>query len=199
MFNTFVNTFPGTSQDTLLKIEKYYAFLVKWNRALNLVQKDTLSPELFERRHLIDCWQLISHLDVNQPVLDVGSGAGLPGILLSIAGFKADLAEQDMNKVSFLKNCKNHLELDCTILPIDVFSLNTNYTQVTARAFSQMDVLLKIQSTVSRETIGVFLKGSNHLAELEKAREKWNFDVTIQNSISSDEGKIVIISKLNPN
>ncbi len=196
MFNVFVNTFPGVSKDALLKIEKYYMLLVKWNKALNLVQKDTLSPELFESRHLIDCWQLVSHLDKEFPVLDVGSGAGLPGILLSIAGFKVDLVEQDMNKASFLKNCKNHLELDCAILPIDVFSLNVGYTQMTARAFSQIDVLLKIQSIVSRETIGVFLKGGNHLAEVERARNKWNFDVSIQSSLSSGEGKVVIISNL---
>jgi 16S rRNA (guanine527-N7)-methyltransferase len=196
MFEAFVNTFPNTSVETLLKIETYYSLLVKWNKSLNLVQKDTLTREIFEKRHLIDCWQLISYLHKERRVLDVGSGAGLPGILLSIAGFDVDLAEQDMNKVSFLKNCKSLLRLNCTILPIDIFSVNQTYNQMTSRAFLQMDVLLQIQSIVSRETKGAFLKGANYSAELEGARKIWNFDATINDSLSSREGKIVIISNL---
>lgn len=196
MFEIFVNTFPNTSEETLSKITRYYALLVKWNKSLNLVQKDTLAPEIFEIRHLIDCWQLILYLDRSSTILDVGSGAGLPGILLSIAGFKVDLVEQDMNKVSFLKNCKSSLNLDCTILPADVFLLSQTYSQMASRAFSKIDILLQIQSIVSRETKGVFLKGSNYLGELESAKEKWKFRVDTHKSFSSDDGRIVVISGL---
>lgn len=196
MFSAFVNTFPITPQDTLLQIEKYYHFLVKWNKSLNLVQRNTLVPEVFEMRHLIDCWQLTMYLDKNLPVLDIGSGAGLPGILLSIAGFDVHLVEQDMNKASFLKNCKSHLALDCQILPVDIFSLDAKYTQLTSRAFSQLEVLLEIQSNVSRETKGVFLKGGNFEAEMECCKKKWLYDVVLHNSHSSEEGKVVVISNL---
>lgn len=196
MFETFVNTFPNTSEEILSKIEMYYLLLVKWNKSLNLVQKDTLIREVFEKRHLIDCWQLVLHLDKAHTVLDVGSGAGLPGVLLAIAGFDVDLVEQDMSKVSFLKNCKSILDLNCNILPMDVFLLSRPYQQMTSRAFSQMEVLLKIQSIVSRETKGVFLKGANHMNEIEDAKRIWNFDVVLNDSLSSKDGKILTISNL---
>jgi 16S rRNA (guanine527-N7)-methyltransferase len=196
MFNMFVNTFPETSQETLVKIKDYYDLLVKWNRSLNLVQRKTLAPEIFVNRHLIDCWQLTLYLDKKLQVLDVGSGAGLPGILLAIAGFDVHLVEQDLSKASFLKNCKSNLNLSCEVLPLDVFSLNQNYPQLTSRAFSQLDVLLEIQSNVSRETKGVFLKGENYLSEIADAKRKWAFNISSHNSISSEEGHVIEIYNL---
>ncbi|MDP5012640.1 MAG: hypothetical protein NWQ29_02925, partial [Alphaproteobacteria bacterium] len=70
------------------------------------------------------------------------------------------------------------------------------YQQMTSRAFSQMEVLLKIQSIVSRETKGVFLKGANHMNEIEDAKRIWNFDVVLNDSLSSKDGKILTISNL---
>ncbi|MES2608021.1 MAG: 16S rRNA (guanine(527)-N(7))-methyltransferase RsmG [Pseudomonadota bacterium] len=196
MFKTFVNMFQETSPEALEKIELYYSLLVKWSKSLNLVQKETLRPEMFEMRHLIDCWQLIPHLKREQTILDVGSGAGLPGILLSIAGFPVDLVEQDMNKVAFLKNCKVLLNLNCRILPVDIYLLSDKYSQMTSRAFSQLNTLLQIQWNVSRETKGIFLKGVSYEKEIEEARLHWDFDFAVKNSLSADQGKIVIIHEL---
>lgn len=196
MFETFVNVFPETSVDTLAKIEAYYQLLLKWNKALNLVQKDTIARDVFEHRHLIDCWQLTLYLDRTQRVLDVGSGAGLPGILLAIAGYSVDLVELDTNKSSFLKNCKTLIGLDCSVLTVDVYSIKQPYSQVTSRAFSQLSKLLEIQSNVSRETKGVFLKGSSVDEEITDAGKFWSFNLEVKKSLSASEGNIVIVENL---
>lgn len=196
MFETFVNIFPETSRETISKVVQYYDLLLKWNKSLNLVQKNTLEKDVFESRHLIDCWQLTRYLDKANPVLDIGSGAGLPGILLSIAGFTVHLVELDASKSSFLKNCKAHLNLNCSILTVDVYSIGEPYTQVTSRAFSQLSSLLEVQSNVSRETKGVFLKGSLYEEEVRQAQQKWSFDLQVMQSLSSSEGKVLIASNV---
>ena len=196
MFKNFVNIFPETSTDTLKKIALYYELLLKWNRSHNLVQHETLKPELFETRHLIDCWQLVPYFDTTKVILDIGAGAGLPGILLAIAGFDVHLVEIDMNKVSFLKNCKALLELNCHILSTDIYTIDAKYEQVTSRAFSKLSTLLDIQLNVSRETKGVFLKGESWESEVELARAEWLFDCAAYDSRSSANGKIIAITNL---
>ncbi|MDP3372507.1 MAG: 16S rRNA (guanine(527)-N(7))-methyltransferase RsmG [Candidatus Paracaedibacteraceae bacterium] len=196
MFKTFVNTFPNLSTDIYQKIDLYYTLLKKWNQSHNLVQHRTLILTEFEMRHLIDSWQLISHFNKSQTILDIGSGAGIPGIFLAIAGFDVHLVELDKNKAAFLKNCKATLNLSCTIHSIDVYSISDPYQQVTSRAFSALTDLLKIQKNVSRETVGIYPKGENYLHEIHKAHEVWDFDVTISSSISSKEGRILRITNL---
>jgi 16S rRNA (guanine527-N7)-methyltransferase len=196
MFKTFVNKFPNVSNDVLNQLEAYYSLLVKWNVAHNLVQRETISREQFEVRHLIDCWQLVSCFSKDKPILDIGSGAGLPGILLAIAGFDVHLAEIDQNKASFLKNCKVALNLNCTILNDDIHTCATQYDQVTSRAFSSLNKLLAIQWNVSRETFGVYLKGRSVDQEISEARKNWDFEIQIKDSVTANESKIVIISML---
>jgi 16S rRNA (guanine527-N7)-methyltransferase len=130
------------------------------------------------------------------PVLDVGSGAGLPGILLSIAGFDVDLAERDNNKAAFLKNCKAHLGLSCRILCEDVYTINHSYDQITSRAFAPLKDLLSIQQNVSRETCGYYLKGESYQGEVESARILFGFDLSIITSVSSLASRVVIVSNV---
>ena len=198
MFKTFVNTFPSVTPATYDKIEKFYTLLVKWNKSHNLVQGSTLSPAQFEMRHLIDCWQLESFFSKEFPILDIGSGAGLPGILLSIAGFDVHLVEIDKNKAAFLKNCKALLGLNCQIQSLDAYSIHEKYSQVSSRAFSNLNDLLSIQNHVSRETKGVYLKGANYLLEVEIAKKTWQFDLEVTQSLTSIDGHILTVSNLRP-
>jgi 16S rRNA (guanine527-N7)-methyltransferase len=196
MFERFVKTFPDVNASQLQMIKLYYELLVKWNKSHNLVQKNTLSHDSYEMRHLIDCWQLTKYLNKSLPILDVGSGAGLPGILLAIAGFSIDLVEIDHNKASFLKNCKTQLGLSCSILCDDVNRMTNFYPQITSRAFASLSALAHIQSNVSRETIGHYLKGKNYKNEISEARQHFNFTLKLHDSLSSDIGKIVIIKNV---
>jgi len=198
MFKTFVNTFPDASTEMHEKTILYYEILKKWNQSHNLVQRNTLTPSEFEKRHLIDCWQITSQFPKDQPILDIGSGAGLPGILLAIAGRDVHLCEIDHHKLSFLKVCITHLGLKCTTRQIDAHLITDKYTHVSSRAFSKLSNLLKVQWNVSRETKGVYLKGANYQSELDEAARIWDFEAKLINSLSSNEGRILIISRLAP-
>ena len=82
---------------------KYIELLNNWNKRINLVQADTLRD--VKTRHIDDSLQLAPYLPKNGTIFDIGSGAGLPGIILAIAGFdNIVLIEKDIKKSVFLKN-----------------------------------------------------------------------------------------------
>ena len=77
----------GVSRETSYKFKKYIDILSSWQRNLNLVGKSTLLDPW--RRHVLDCGQVVKFIKSGkEPVLDLGSGAGLPGIIISIMGVK---------------------------------------------------------------------------------------------------------------
>ena len=82
---------------------------------MNLIGKSTIDD--FDQRHFLDCIQIHEYMnEKNNLTIDLGTGAGLPGILLSIIGYKnLHLVEKSPKKSAFLENCKLQLGLDCTI------------------------------------------------------------------------------------
>ncbi len=194
MFNSFCKAFPNVSRETIDKIQMYLDLLRKWNQTHNLLQKEALVIDEFERRHLIDCWQLTAYIPKGVSILDVGSGNGLPGILLSLAGYKVEMTEKDRKKVSFLKYCVSELDLTVVIKCVDVYCYKSAHPILTSRAFSSLGNLLSIQENVSRETIGYFLKGQNVNQEIEEAKLKWFFNITCHPSLSSKDGVILVVS-----
>ena len=90
------------SREALKRIVEFERLLLKWNKTINLVSKTT--EDKFWQRHILDSLQLLKYIkgkDIH--VIDVGCGAGLPGIVLSIAGIKnVSLVETDSRKVAFL-------------------------------------------------------------------------------------------------
>jgi 16S rRNA (guanine527-N7)-methyltransferase len=196
MFNLFCKIFPDVSRETLNKICEFYALFIKWNMSHKLMQSRNLQIETFERRHLIDCWQIVNLISQSEKILDIGSGGGFPGILLAIAERNVTLCETDKNKVAFLSYCRSVLNLQCDIENKNAFQVEEEYDALTSRAFTSLDGLLQVAWNVSRETKifkGLFLKGKNVFAEIEEAKTKWNFDFRFQKSVSSAEGCILTI------
>ncbi len=194
MFNSFCKAFPNVSRETIDKIQVYMHLLRKWNQTHNLLQREALVVDEFERRHLIDCWQLTDCIPKDASILDIGSGNGLPGILLSLAGYNVEMTEKDQKKVSFLKYCVSELELTAVINCVDVYRYKSVHSILTSRAFSSLENLMSIQENVSRETIGYFLKGQNVNQEIEEAKLKWSFNVKCHPSLSSKDGVILVVS-----
>ena len=99
----------------LTQLSEYKKILLKENETMNLIGKSTIN--YLDERHLLDCIQIVKYLPHHEKsVMDLGTGAGLPGIILSIIGFKnLHLVEKSPKKSSFLENCKLRLGLNYVV------------------------------------------------------------------------------------
>jgi 16S rRNA G527 N7-methylase RsmG len=114
----------------------------------------------------------------------MGSGNGLPGVILSIMGLKMTLSENDKKKVSFLRYVRSELELTFDVYEDDIYKMTQPFQQTTARAFTSLNRLIRVQKNVSRETSvasGVYLKGDKIEEELNEAVKHHSFEYEIKN------------------
>jgi len=182
------------SSDITAKFSEYKKLLLDANQNMNLVGKSTI--EDFDQRHFLDCVQIHEYMpEKNKLTVDLGTGAGLPGVLLSIIGYKnLHLVEKSPKKSAFLESCKLQLGLDCTIhnQPLINVSLS-NARYIVARAFAPISKILNFtKQMVTDQTQYVLLKGRSYLEEIKSVSNKgynWN-DFP---SITSDESRIIVL------
>ena len=138
------------SRETLNKIDKYCDFLIKYNKKLNLISKST--ENIIMSRHIEDSSQLLKYINSeDKNILDIGSGAGFPGIVMYIVkndlnlDFKLDIVEKSSKKCTYLQELCKFLEIDVVIHNHDVKNLEKkNYTTLVSRAFKPLDSFLHI-------------------------------------------------------
>ena len=173
---------------------EYKKILLNENHKMNLIGKSTIDD--FDQRHIIDCIQIIKHMpDRKKQVMDIGTGAGLPGVLLSILGYQnLHLVEKSPKKSAFLETCKAHLGLNYRIhtKPIaEISGVNIDY--ITARAFAPIEkIITATKKIIHTKTIYILLKGKSYLSELNLINpQKYSW----QNypSITSEESKIIVL------
>ena len=181
------------------KFTRYAEILRDWSTRMNLVAPSTLND--IENRHFADSAQLADILPRDVNVLDFGSGAGFPGVVLAILGWRVTCIESIGKKVSFLNELKTKLELpNLTIYHgrVETFLpafLNKNVKKagdfvVTARAFAP---LVKILDYVRGIKCRLFLlKGREVENEIAAAKEKYKFDYELVPSKTGD-GFIIIV------
>lgn len=187
-------TAPIVSRETMTDFKIYYDMLFDWNQSISLMKLSDW--EDFYNRHILDSIQMSEIIDRNLKVIDFGSGAGIPGIPLSIIGFNVIMIESILKKVTFLKQVVNKLQLSANVISnrIENTKLEESVT-ITARALTSLTNLFSYMENVSRETIGVFLKGRTLEMEIKEAQKDWLFDFEIYNSITGD-GYIIKIKNL---
>ncbi len=173
---------------------EYKKILLNENNKMNLIGKSTIDD--FDQRHIIDCIQIIKHMpDKKKQVMDIGTGAGLPGVLLSILGYQnLHLVEKSPKKSAFLESCKAHLGLNYKIHTkpiIEISGVNIDY--ITARAFAPIEkIIIATKKIIHKKTIYILLKGKSYLSELNLINpQKYSW----QNypSITSEESKIIVL------
>ena len=178
----------------LTKLYEYKKILIKENQNMNLIGKSTLID--LDERHLLDCIQIVKYLPQHEKsVMDIGTGAGLPGIILSIIGFKnLHLVEKSPKKSFFLENCKLRLGLNYVVHNKSISEIsNLNVDCITARAFASIEkIILITKKIVNKQTKFILLKGKSYLTELEKINPQKYFWETYP-SITSSESKIIIM------
>ncbi len=197
----------GVSRETIERLQTYEALLRQWQKAINLVAPSTL--ENIWHRHFADSAQLLALAPANaKRWVDLGSGAGFPGLVLAILmaerghGHMA-LIESDTRKAAFLAEVARRVGV---AVDIQGTRIEKSATQaklgpvdvVTARALAPLPRLLDLSAPFfSGPTIGLFLKGREAEAEVEAAKKLWNFKSELRPSLTDAGGRIVVIRALN--
>jgi len=197
----FIKKF-NVSRETIEKLNKYRDFLVSSNKLLNLIGKTT-ENHIFSR-HFTDSAQIYDLIEDKSEIIDLGSGAGFPGVILKILmdynkiDGNITLIEKSPKKCKFLKNLTDKLDLKIKIVNLKIENFNLNkISTIVSRAFKNtidtMDILFKNNDKI--ESI-ILLKGKTYQQELEDTKKKYTFDVEKFRSITSDESFILKITNI---
>ena len=193
----------NVSRETISYLVMYESLLRKWNNKTNLVSKKSLSDVW--GRHFLDSAQLVNYCQPeNRLWVDIGSGAGFPGVVLAIVlrdrGTKTDivLVEKNKTKAFFLRELKRTLGLSFDIICENIKEISPLKADIiSARAFSSLENLLPVSNYHGKKnSVSLFLKGKNIKEELDKTFKMWFFQYDIIRSLSSYDGKIIKINKL---
>ena len=184
----------GAAPEAMARFDAYEALLRRWSRAINLVSAASL--ERVWRRHFLDSAQILPLLPGRGPVLDIGSGAGFPGLVLAILGAPdVRLVESDGRKCAFLREAARATGAPATILESRVEDLPPDaFAAVTARACAPLDALVGLARPHLRAgSVCVFPKGRRAAGELTAARNRWIMRARTVPSLSDPEGTLVVV------
>lgn len=182
----------------------YKNLLIKWQKSVNLVSPNTL--EEIDTRHLKDSDQLAKFISSDSVIIDLGSGAGLPGIPLAInTSCKTFLIESDRKKSLFMEEVLRHIKLDARVINerIEKAKLPESLKQpvvITARALADVKKLFDlINSFVENNNIQSYklllLKGRNVQDEITEAKKFYDFEAEIHPSETDPDSSILIIDR----
>ena len=190
----------SVSRETLAKLDAYHTALIKWQKAKNLVAPSTLKEAPI--RHFMDSAQLaplLSAEGIDGPILDIGSGAGFPGLVLSIMGFgPVHLVESNGKKSSFLRTVIRETKAEALVHNDRIEALSPfPIAAVTARACATVVQLLDWSAPfLSKDTKMVLLKGAKWQEELTEAEKTWMMQCKAVPSKTDPTGRILILSEL---
>ena len=194
---------PRVSRETWERLEALVALLEKWQRTINLVAPATLNETW--TRHVADSLQLVSLAPDARTWVDLGSGAGFPGLVVaaSLPEAEVHLVESDQRKAAFLREgaramgvkVKVHADRAEKVLgawsgPVDV---------VSARALAPLEKLLFLAEPLLKAgTAGLFLKGRDAAEELTQASAKWNITARMVPSVTESRSSVIVVSAAHP-
>jgi 16S rRNA (guanine527-N7)-methyltransferase len=188
----------AVSRETLDRLQTYLDLLVRWQKTINLVGPATLADPW--RRHILDSAQLRRLVPGDaRRLADLGSGAGLPGLVLAILGVpEVHLLESDRRKAAFLREAARACGIAVTVHAARIEVVSPLAADVvTARALAPLPNLLAMAEWHLRPGgTALFLKGRNAETELTAARESWTMRVQQEVSLSDPESQILIISEI---
>ena len=200
----FIKKF-NVSRETIEKLNKYNDFLLENNKLLNLIGKTT--EKLVFSRHFKDSAQIYDLIQDKSEIIDIGSGAGFPGIIIKILmendkiNGNVILIDKSPKKCKFLKELSDKLSLILKIenLRLEDYKFNKIST-IVSRAFKKtiqtIDMLFKNNENIRSI---ILIKGKTYQQELDEAKKKYTFELEKFRSITSDESFILKISNVKLN
>jgi len=188
----------GVSRETLERLEAYAALLVAWSARINLVGRATLDD--LWRRHFLDSAQLLPLIPPGaRSLVDLGSGAGFPALVLAILGVPGvELVEADSRKVAFLREAARIAAAEITIRGCRVEAVPPHTVDVvTARACAPLDGLLALgERFIGPHTTCLFLKGARAEEELTAAGKAWTMTVSRHSSRADPGGSVLSLQQV---
>lgn len=179
----------------LEKCDLYAKNLRKWQKKINLIGPATV--DFIYTRHILDALQVIKDVP-RGTALDVGSGAGIPGLVWAI--FRDQpvyLCERIGKKTAFLNSMVRELALqdNCFVLNKDVSSVNQSFDIITGRAVTSINDFLRLtHHCAHNNTLYILPKGVGYNEELETSSKKWLFELEMKDSAVTDNSKILFLS-----
>ena len=192
------------SRETITSLKKYEDILTKTNKSQNLIGNSTIND--IWTRHFLDSAQVIDFIDKNDKTLiDIGSGAGFPGLVLAITSkdrkipLKIKLIEKSPKKTKFLKKLIDELQLDAEVINKNNFEYQKKLPGdiFVARAFKPLKIILPLihNKAENWKKIFIFL-GKTGKNELLQASKSWHIEYKQRMSVTSSDSIVVQINRL---
>ncbi|WP_431297783.1 16S rRNA (guanine(527)-N(7))-methyltransferase RsmG [Tabrizicola sp. BL-A-41-H6] len=191
------------SRETVDKLRFFEALVRRWTPAINLISPSSILD--LWGRHVIDSAQLFHLLTKDSSSwLDVGSGAGFPGLVIAILArekqpsLEVTLIESDQRKATFLREAARQLSLECKVLAQRAETVPPIGADVlSARAFSSLSSLLPIADRhLAASGTAIFPKGKTWRDEVEEARKGWSFTLDAVQSVSDEDAAILVLREI---
>ena len=192
------------SRETIISLEKYEELLINSNKKMNLISKSTIND--IWHRHFLDSIQAIDFIDKNQETLvDIGSGAGFPGLVISIIALerkiplKIKLIEKSPKKIIFLNDVISKLKLNVVAIHQNVQDEKFKFTDdaFIARAFKPLtEVIELIHSKANNLRKIIIFLGKSGKQELLQASKKWDIKYKQRMSVTSSDSFVIEVNEL---
>ena len=191
------------SRETIDRLTRFQDLLKKWNPVINLVGKQTIADSW--NRHVLDSAQLLPIAGPSAKTwTDLGSGGGLPAIVISILAkdlrpsLHVTMLESDQRKAAFLRTVISDLGINAVALPVRIENAESQQSDiVSARALAPLPELLAYaQCHLKPDGQALFPKGASSDAEVEQAKRLWTFDLARHKSVTNDQATILEIGRL---
>jgi len=191
------------SRETLPDLEEFRSMIISKNKEINLIGSST--EENSRERHIIDSAQIIDFIDKNdKKCIDIGSGSGLPGIVLAIimkhkkSKMEFHLYEKSYHKSIFLREVSKKFSLNVKIFQKNIFDqTNLETDLIVARAFKPIPVILNLANTNFKKFKNIILfLGRNGKNLLKESMNKWEFEHIEKKSLTNEDSFLVKIYNL---
>jgi len=195
----------NVSRETFIDFESFISMLIQKSKEINIISKETAKNHLIRERHIVDSVQIIDFVDLNNEIVtDIGSGGGMPGIIISILiknlkkNVKVHLYEKSHHKSNFLRKVSRDLRLNTEVMQKNIFEeQKLDSGTIMARAFKPLPIVLELvyKNFSSYKNLILFM-GKNGEKVLEETLKDWKFDFEKKQSITSKDSFLLNIKNI---
>ncbi|MEX2033993.1 MAG: 16S rRNA (guanine(527)-N(7))-methyltransferase RsmG [Xanthobacteraceae bacterium] len=192
------------SRETAARLDRFVELLLQWQNKSNLIAPSTI-PTIWTR-HIADSLQLLALAPDAKCWVDLGAGAGFPGLVIACAfadeaGARVHLVESNAKKAAFLREAARCVGAPALVHAVRIEDFVKNFEErpdvVSARALAPLEVLLELAHPLLKTGAkGLFPKGQDVDAELTRASKCWSMDVELVPSKTNSRARIVVVHGL---